>query len=82
MFSAIQNKPSKELNELSSSYRLAIFKKIIRLGEYDIDRFLGKSHPYFFVTIFEEFIPGRDCNEKSLKIVSTMYLNKISSFFQ
>ena len=46
----IDNKTTKELSDMRSSYRLAKLKKYVKDGEYLLDKFLTKSNPYPFIT--------------------------------
>ena len=81
----IKRMTSRKLSDIRVSYRLAIFCKFIRGGRYHLDRFLRKSIPYPFITMFLDFRPDIDRNDESLKIVKryldekTMHCKCISS---
>ena len=81
----IEKVTSGELIYMRASYCVVIFgnfikggkKGGIKGGKYLLNRFVYKSIPYTFITMFADFRPGIDYNDESLKIVNCYYLAKV-----
>ena len=77
----IDKMTTSKLCDMRSPYRLAIFKKFVKSGEYLFEKFLAMSNPYLLTIVFEDYRPELDYDDNSFTIVNSHYLSQITRFF-